>query len=202
MNLQQVNLYQDVLRDKKLKYSAKILLQLCLILIVVFSATVGFKTFQLQEYKTSLTEAQKTQAKLEAEKAIIESSKGKKDIALTKKIEEKTKEIANKQKVLGILSTNEFGNANGFAGYLSGLARQRVEGVWLTHLRVAGGGTDITLKGLTTNAALVPKYLQRLSAEKSFSGMTFQSLAIGRNKDKKQWLDFSLQNISSNRGSD
>jgi len=43
---------------------------------------------------------------------------------------------------------------------------------------------------------LLPKYLQRLSAEKAFVGMTFKNLQMNRNKDKKQWLNFSLKNIA------
>jgi len=123
-----------------------------------------------------------------------ELSLRKKDTVLAKKIIVKTKELANKQKVLSILSRDEFGNTKGFIEHISGLARQRVEGLWLTKIRIADGGTDIALHGTTTKSALLPKYLQRLSAEKIFSGTEFQSLFMERQEKKKQWLSFSLQN--------
>jgi len=195
MSLQQVNLYHDELKNKKIKYSAVMSLQLCLVIVVGFSALSGFKSYQIQQQELALQEAKNTQAKLNAEKTKIEASRGKKDVVLAKKITGKTKELSNKQKVLNILNQDEFGNADGFSGLVGGLARQRLEGLWLTNLRFAGGGTDISLQGITSKASLLPKYLQRLSAEKAFAGMTFKNLKMNRNKDKKQWLNFSLKNI-------
>lgn len=196
MSMQQVNLYQEELKTQKLNYSALMLVQLSLILVVVFSAAAGFRYFQLQQHKISLTESQQKQkiAMADLQKIQAELSLRKKDATLAKRINEKTKELANKQKVLGILSRDEFGNTEGFIEHVSGLARQRIDGLWLTQIRIADGGTDVTLQGLTSKSSLLPKYLQRLSAEKAFTGTEFESLVMARQEKKKQWLNFSLQN--------
>jgi len=196
VSLQQVNLYQDELKTQKLNYSALMLLQLSIILVVVFSAAAGFRYFQLQQHQSGLVEKQQKQkiAMADLQKLQAELSLRKKDITLAKRITAKTKELANKQKVLGILSQDEFGNTKGFIEHISGLARQRIEGLWLTQIRIAGGGTDVALHGTTSKPALLPKYLQRLSAEKAFAGTEFQSLLMQRQDKKKQWLNFSLQN--------
>ncbi|MCK5387010.1 MAG: hypothetical protein KAJ39_07480 [Gammaproteobacteria bacterium] len=196
MSLQQVNLYRDELKTQKLNYSALMLLQLSIIFIVVFSAVAGFRAFQLQQLQSNLVVKQQEQKVVMAnlQNLQAEFSKRKKDMTLTKRIVEKTKELSNKQKVLGILSQDEFGNTKGFIEHISGLARQRIEGLWLTQIRIAGGGTDVALHGTTSKPALLPKYLQRLSAEKAFAGTEFQSLLMKRQDKKKQWLNFSLQN--------
>ncbi len=196
MSLQQVNLYQDELKKVKLNYSALMLMQLSIILLIVFSAAAGFRYFQLQQHQASLVEKQQRQkiAMAELQKIQAELSLRKKDAALTKRIMDKTKELSNKQKVVGILSRDEFGNTKGFIEHVSGLARQRLDGLWLTQIRIAGGGTNISLQGTTSKAELLPKYLQRLSAEKAFAGTEFQSLVMNRQEKKKQWLNFSLQN--------
>ena len=196
MSLQQVNLYQDELKTQKLNYSALMLVQLCLIFIVVFSAVAGFRYFQLQQHQTSLAEYLQKQkiAMANLQKIQAELSLRKKDAALAKIIIEKTKELTNKQKVFGILSRDEFGNTKGFIEHISGLARQRIDGLWLTQIRIADGGTDVTLQGTTSKSSLLPKYLQRLSAEKAFTGTEFESLLMARQEKKKQWLNFSLQN--------
>ena len=196
MTLQQVNLYHDELKNKKLNYSAIMLLKLCLLVIVGLSALGGFKSYQIQQQELILQEAKSLQAKLNAEKIKIEASRKQKDTVLAEKITKKKQELSNKQKVLSILNQDEFGNADGFSGLVGGLARQRLEGLWLTGLRFSGGGKDISLKGITNKASLLPKYLQRLSAEKAFAGMTFKNLQMNRNKDKKQWLNFSLKNVA------
>ena len=200
MSLQQVNLYQDELKTQKLNYSAAMLAQLSIILLLVFSAAAGFRYFQLQQHQSSLVEKQLKQkiAMADLQKLQAELSLRKKDVRLSKRITAKTKELANKQKVFGILSQDEFGNTKGFIEHISGLARQRIDGLWLTQIRIAGGGTDVALFGITSKPALLPKYLQRLSAEKAFAGTEFQSLLMQRQDKKKQWLNFSLQNKKTN----
>jgi len=196
MSTQQVNLYQDELKKVKLNYSALMLTQLSIILLIAFSAAAGFRYFQLQQHQASLVEKQQKQkvAMAELQKIQSELSLRKKDATLAKRIINKTKELSNKQKVVGILSRDEFGNTKGFIEHVSGLARQRIEGLWLTQIRIAGGGTNVSLQGTTSKAKLLPKYLQRLSAEKAFAGTEFQSLVMTREENKKQWLNFSLQN--------
>lgn len=197
--MQQVNLYQDELKKVKLNYSALMLTQLSIILLVVFSAAAGFRYFQLQSHQSTLVEKQQKQkiAMAELQKIQAELALRKKDAALAKRILDKSKELSNKQKVVGILSRDEFGNTKGFIEHVSGLARQRVEGLWLTQIRIADGGTNVSLHGTTSKSELLPKYLQRLSSEKAFVGTEFQSLVMARQEKKKQWLNFSLQNKKS-----
>ena len=196
MSLQQVNLYQDELKTQKLNYSALMLAQLSLIFVVVFSLVSGVKYFQLQQHQTLLVDSQNKQKLAMANLQKIQAELGlrKKDNVLAKRIKDKSKELTNKQKVFNILSRDEFGNTQGFIGHVSGLARQRIEGLWLTQIRIAGGGANVTLNGTTSNPTLLPKYLQRLSSEKAFVGTEFESLVMARQEKKEQWLNFSLQN--------
>ena len=196
MSMQQVNLYQDELKTQKLKYSASLLLQVSIVLVVMLSAITGFSYFQLQQHQSSLAEYQQKQKVAMADLQTIQSELAlrKKDAALARRIVQKTKELSNKQKVLNILSRDEFGNTKGFIEHVSGLARQRVEGLWLTKIRIASGGTDVSLTGTTSNPSLLPKYLQRLSSEKAFSGTEFQSLLMARQEKKNKLLNFSLKN--------
>lgn len=196
MSIQQVNLLQDELKIQKLKYSALLLVQLTLFLLVILSVVAGFNYIQLQQHQASLVDnkQQHKSAMQELQKIQAELALREKDINLAKKIVQKTNELANKQKVLNILSRDEFGNTKGFIEHVSGLARQRIDGLWLTQIRISEGGTGVTLQGTTSKASLLPKYLQRLSSEKAFSGIEFQSLLMARQEKKKQWLNFSLQN--------
>lgn len=196
MILQQVNLFQDELKSKKLKYSALMMIQLSFTLIVIFSAVMAFKYTQLQFRQGNLAEQQQKQKIVLADLQKIQSelAKRQKDPTLAIKILKRSKELANKQKVVGILSQDEFGSTKGFVEHFIGLARQRIEGLWLTKIRIADGGTNIALHGTTIKAALLPQYLQKLSSEKVFVGAEFQSLYMERQKKKKNWLNFSLQN--------
>jgi hypothetical protein len=194
--MQQVNLFQDELKIQKLKYSALLLVQLSLFLLIILSVVAGINYVRVQQHQASLAEnkQQHKSAMEELQKIQTELSLRQKDANLAKIIIQKTDELANKQKVLNILSRDEFGNTKGFIEHVSGLARQRIDGLWLTQIRIADGGTGVTLKGTTSKPSLLPKYLQRLSSEKAFSGIEFHSLLMARQEKKTQWLNFSLQN--------
>lgn len=199
MSLQQVNLYQDELRKQELNFSAAQLAQLSLVLILVFALVSGFKFWQLQQQQHALAEQQQKQQQAMAELQQLQQALAtrQKDLSLAKQLDEKSRELANKQKVLTILSQDEFGNTHGFSSYMTGLARQRLEGLWLTRLRIAEGGTDISMFGTTSSPSLLPKYLQRLSVEKIFAGTEFKNMLISRQQKKSHWLDFSLQNMKT-----
>jgi hypothetical protein len=200
MSLQQVNLYQDELRKQKINFSAMQLVQITLVLLVLLVLVSGFKVWQLQQHQQALAVQQQKQKQVMAEMQQLQQklSLRQKDVILAKRLADKTKEFSNKQKVLAILSQDEFGNTKGFIEQITGLARQRLDGLWLTQLRIAEGGTDVSMYGTTSNPSLLPKYLQRLSAEKAFTGTQFKNMLIARQKKKSQWLDFSLQNQKAN----
>ncbi|MBI3562847.1 MAG: PilN domain-containing protein [Gammaproteobacteria bacterium] len=101
-------------------------------------------------------------------------------------------ELQNKHQVLQRLSDKRVGNVDGFATQFSGLARQRLEGLWLTGLYIHEGGEKLNLRGSTTRPELLPKYLQRLAQEPSFHGIEFKSFVMQRAKDKPQ-IDFDLR---------
>lgn len=196
MSSQQVNLYQEELSKQKVKFSAQMLAQTSSILLAVLLLLSGFKYWQLKMHEQNLAmqQQQQQQAMAELQAVQTELAKRTKDSALEQQINDKNKELSNKQKVLSILSQDEFGNTKGFVEHITGLARQRIDGLWLTQLRIASGGSNISLYGSTTNPSLLPKYLQQLSAEKAFAGTEFQSLLMARHEKNSQWLNFSLQN--------
>ena len=194
---QQVNLYQDALKKPKLKYSAALLMQLSAVVVVVSILIGGYQYVRLLQQEKALQAEQQKQATVMAELKQLEYelSIRKRDLTLEDRLNDKEKELANKQKVFNILSRDEFGNTRGFVEHIAGLARQKVDGLWLTRLRIASGGTDIELHGTTSKSVLLPQYLQRLSAEKAFTGTEFKKLSMQRQEKQKQWLDFSLVNI-------
>ena len=88
------------------------------------------------------------------------------------------------QRLRGTLQRERFGNTVGFSNHLIAFARQHVAGVWLTGVSIQGGGADLTVEGRTTDPELLPKYLQKLSAENSLSGTQFQTFVMNRPDEK------------------
>jgi type IV pilus assembly PilN-like protein len=98
-------------------------------------------------------------------------------------------ELRDRQLLQGALVEQLRGQQNkgGFSPYLQGLAKARVEGLWLTNINLQGGSggaaDQLTLKGTTVNPRLVPKLLQGLAELPAFQGKRFQQLELYANPD-------------------
>lgn len=196
MNLQQVNLYQESLRKQPLRYGFKTLVQVLVITLVVFGGLSAMAYWQLQQQQQQLADwqQQQVQALQQLQQIQQQFAALQKDPGLQQRITQREQELANKLKVVNVLSGKEFGNTKGFIDHFTGLARQRLEGLWLTELDISNGGTNLGIKGITTKPELLPRYLQRLSAEQAFNGTEFKTLVMARQQTHSDWLDFSLQN--------
>jgi hypothetical protein len=116
----------------------------------------------------------------------------KKDVRLQQQVDDMTREVDIKQKLVAALSRSEFGDTKGFSAYLEGLSRQHVQGIWLKRIHLNKGGNAINLSGSTYQPDLVPQYLQRLSHEEVFAGKTFSSFLMQRSA-ADGWVDFDLR---------
>lgn len=70
------------------------------------------------------------------------------------------------------------GASQGFSSYLSALARQRRDDVWLTRIGVAALSGDVSLEGRALDARAVPAYLGLLRDETAFSGRSVSELKV------------------------
>lgn len=199
--MQQVNLYQSVLRKKTdpltveriIWASAAIILILCSISIVQW----GSLRNKQSELATIKSEQQQLMAGID--QLTKELSQRGDDMALKNRLEAKEQEIKNKQNVLAILSGRRFGNTKGFAEQFIGLARQRVDGLWVTGLHIHSGGEKINLSGSTLKPEHVPHYLQKLANEPSFEQIEFQTFLMER-PEKKTHIEFHLQSSRKETG--
>jgi hypothetical protein len=66
----------------------------------------------------------------------------------------------------------------GFSTRLEALARQSVDGLWLTGMVLHQN--DVLLKGRTLTPSLIPVYVQRLDHEPSLQGHAFKALDVSR----------------------
>lgn len=196
--MQQINLYHKKLKKNALLFSSLRLTQGSLVLLIVLGL------FQaINEYRYYSTQSQiSTSTKLLTEKtqrlSLFQASlpKTQRDLSLKVKLQQLEKDLINKQTVLDVLSNKKLGNTTGFAHHFEGLARQSIQGLWITRAHFLQGGTVLDIQGKSNHPDLVPKYLQALSAENAFKGSEFNSFIIQK-KSKSSILEFKLNNISA-----
>jgi hypothetical protein len=102
------------------------------------------------------------------------------DGALASSVGALSAELEAKADLLAQLGTKGGPNDLGFSSHLTGLARRRVEGLWLQSIRLSAGGQSLELGGQTLAPEHLPELLQLLGREPSFAGRTFKSLRLER----------------------
>ncbi len=86
--------------------------------------------------------------------------------------------IKERRQILLSLSNRREDIGDGFSEHMAGLGRQQLTGLWLNHIELRAGGTQISLRGEMRKASLLPRYLQDLGKEPVFSGLRFQLMRI------------------------
>lgn len=200
--MQQINLYQDVLKKKQNRFAPAQLLQYGLVAFGVLVVVSIVQTWQYYAAQGDIAELKSQQQQLLFQVQTIsnELSAISDDTLLKAAISKKEQELLNKQNVMQVLSGRQFGNIEGFANHLRGLSRQHIDGIWLTGLHIHSGGTRLNLSGSTYAPENVPKYLQNLAQEPGFRGLEFKTFLMER-KDKSSLVNFDIRSKQNEPGS-
>ena len=184
---QSIDFYQHLDHAQTERFSAlhgayaAVLLFLALMLVAAYLVlATGLTDKRLAEDRRELGNLQRELQTLQAHMAILVS-----DESL------QTMQDAIKQKRLVLDSISDERQPL-FSGYMGGLGRQYVEGLWLDHVFIQSRGQHIELKGAMRKASLLPRYLQRLSNESVFQGLRFQLIKIEDEPDIEQQLRFEV----------
>lgn len=190
---QQVNLYQPIFRTQPKVFSATTILQASVMLLIGLSLIYGYARWQdaKLDHEVKNLQAQQDSMLKQIEDFNTHFPIKQKNLALEKQLTDLTAQRAGRARALEVLSSGVFGNTQGFSAYLEGLARQHVEGLWLTGMSISDGGEQLGLTGSAVEAQQVPRYLQQLAAEKDFNGREFKTFQLTRG-DAPPRIDFTL----------
>jgi cell division protein FtsB len=167
--IQQVNLYLPEFRPNREYISAIRVLQLAgfvVFVMAVMSANSFLKT------RTLRADIQATQSQLAAQTVITSQlqqdlARRSSDPALVEELADREQGIAESREMLEFLRGTNLGNISGFSEYVKDLSRASFDGLWLTEFNLLNGGENVYLKGIAQQSAMVPDFINRLSAGKS-----------------------------------
>jgi Tfp pilus assembly protein PilN len=189
---QQVNLLAPMYRKQRALFSARVSIGICLLvgvaLTLIYFATVWRNSVVARE-QVALQEARDTSTRRVNELAAQLQGK-QADPALQAGIATLAAERDRKAQALAALSLREASGTEGFSPQFIGLARQRVNGLWLTRIEVSGA--QLALTGVALSEELIPRYLRRLGGEGVFTGTAFQQALLERAGDGDE-LRFELR---------
>jgi hypothetical protein len=214
---QQINLYNPQFEHQTQIFTPRSMgaaLGVLVLGLVALSALAEVRVARLQGEVDAggrrLAEAQKRLA--DATQAFAPRAQ---DVHLVAELRDADAEHAALQRVGERIARGELGDTHGYAEYFRALARQNVEGLWLTGVTIGGAGSEIGVRGRALDPALVPGYLTRLRNEPILQGKVVGSMAIAqaaplktRSADGKDseapapYVDFSLQSSPAGAAAD
>ena len=177
---QQINLFNPIFLQQKKIFSARTMAQALLVLAAGLGALNVYGSMRVAQLQK---EANAGAIQLEKKKAtlvrvIAEFPPRQKSPAVAAELADAERRLAALDEVAGVLASGQLGNTRGYADTFRAFARQRVDGLWLTGINVAGN--DIGVRGRALNAERIPSYLTMLTREPAMRGKAFGSLQIGQ----------------------
>lgn len=196
---QQVNLLAPMYRKQRALFSSRVSIGICLLvtacLALIYAGTV-WRGSALAHEQVRLAEARDVATRGLNEMALQLQGKGNPQLDAT--IAQLTAERDRKAQALAALASREVATTAGFSPQFIGLARQRLSGLWLTRIELAG--SQLTLQGVALSEELIPRYVRRLGGEEVFAGTAFQQALLERGPDGGRELRFELRTQAGGGG--
>jgi hypothetical protein len=189
--LQQVNLYEPIFReDHKLFSATAICVGLGIVAVGLMAITLFslWRVHGLDRQLRAVHAQQAEQKKFMAQANAIVDQAGSHE-TMEIHLQAMVADLARRQQALRYLRGGDAVGAGGpvlvnrgFVGLMTALARQQLDGLWLTGATFVSGSGSFELTGGAISADLVPIYLARLMNEPAISGTKLQSIEIRQPK--------------------
>jgi hypothetical protein len=175
----QINLFSAAFRPKPKRFSATWTVTAVAAITIVMLADYAWESSQLQTLRTRRSEAGAQLKQLQEQLITLgQSAQKTRSKALEEQLVRAEALLQGRQELFARLQSGEIGNRTGYAAFLSALARQHLEGVWLTGVEVSGPGSDFALEGRTVRADLLPGFIKMLRNEDALRGKSIGTLAL------------------------
>ncbi|MBV1907043.1 MAG: hypothetical protein KUG75_13290 [Pseudomonadales bacterium] len=189
---QEINLYSTDLLPPRVVFNlsdAAIVCSLFLALLVILTIWDHLDKNALLESRDEL------RSQLESISNLTEKVRAASDIGRLPSIKHEIGTLTQERNkfihLLSSLVNIETSSGGQFSGYMRELAESRVDGVWLTSIRLKHGGAHIALEGKMLKASLLPDFLNQLSSGTQFHGHKFEQFEIV--SEEPSVLGFSMQ---------
>jgi hypothetical protein len=192
MIIQEINLYQDRFKEKKLLLSAQHSLILFAVVVLVLMASSYFLADMTGQQQLRLD--QNTQQKIlstqRLEKLKTELQALQANDRFDSKIAQVSKDIKVRKRMIDFVDNNQFGSGKGFSEDLGMLAELPSKDLWLNQISLASN--YIKLSGCALNAQSVPEYFNQFQSRDLFEGHSFDVFELSREAERDWKVDFVI----------
>lgn len=175
----QINLYSSAFQHQAKKFSAVWTVAAAVAIAAGMSADYAWEAHQMGDLRARRSAAEVQLKELREQLlALGKDSPRTTNKALEDQVAQAENLLKIRQELFGRLQSGEIGNRDGYGKFLIALARQRLEGLWLTSIEISGPGSDFAIEGRTLRADLVPGYIKMLSREDVLRGKSIGTLSM------------------------
>lgn len=188
---QQINLYQDQFRPKRVALPAVQMVQLAVAVVGLLLIATLVLAWQGRRQAADFAEQRQLLAAQERELARLEASlpAPKEDPRLRELLGRLERELAAKQSFLTRFDSHSLGETRGFSMYMRGLARRPLPDLWLRRIELTGDG-ELAFEGSAKSPEAVPIFVRMLTDEQVFQGREFRTLRMSEEDGR---VDFDLR---------
>lgn len=177
---QQINLFNPVFLKQKRHFSALAMVQAFALVLVGSLGIYAFEARQNRVLQAALSDTEKQLVSrrdqlLRFSKEFSEQGASR---ALADDLQRAEARLQDRRALLEDLKTGVGGDALGYSRYLGALARQSMQGVWLTGVGIGGKTNDLVIKGRALDSTLVPAYIRALNREPPIAGRRIGELRL------------------------
>lgn len=182
---QTVNLYTEAFRPSREWLTLKRAAVALVIVLVLVAAVSGVAQYRLAGAEATLADLERREERQQqAVEALQEDLEARqKDPELEEQVARLEQRVKDRRRLVERADSVAQASSEGFSPYLEGLARQSLDGLWLTRIRVDLMRDRLGLTGRTGDGQKVPEYLQSLREESVFSGRRFARFSIERSEE-------------------
>lgn len=176
---QQINLFNPIFLARRKIFSAR---TMATALGIVALALVGVHALQYVQLAALQRQSVETNNQFTAAQRLLSQFAADKKTGPSKvlidQVSRLESQLGAQQVLLDSFASGTLGNTEGFARYMNALARQTLNGVWLTGFSATGGDGLSLIRGRLQHPDLLPAYLRMLNREEALRGRGFAELRI------------------------
>jgi len=192
---QQINLYQRQFRPQTRMFPAWFMLQAVGILVFGMLLMTLFAQQRIDGIERELEIVARQESvvldRLQNIGPLINAVTG--ETNWSEQLDDSLRMLSERQAVLNLIQGSTLGDTQGFSRHMRALARQDLDGLWLTHIVLSALGDKTRLEGRAIQAELIPLYVQGLTAETPFVEQRFHHFQIDSPaEDEGTALKFSM----------
>lgn len=176
---QQINLYSPLFRKQKKLFTSSAMAQALGLMLVALVLFYAYSRHQVLALERQASESQRqVQAGLERVKRIPGPLPATDAKLLEQRVAELEAQLQANEQLLTQADPSQ--SPREYLAPLQALARNRLDGVWLTDISLAGASGELSITGKAAQAELVSRYIERLARDPALRGRRFSTLALER----------------------